>query len=176
MTIPTHTELVHHFTEDFTSLQDAVLARMNGICASGTAAALEHSSLAGPSAIAFAHADVLARGDVRRAELSAQPAERLRPLREHARKVRRARSQADAVCKEQRARRVADLSMPVEKLKRRVVRAAYPEPYAQALRNEFRDRGLPEGTPQAPDSDFTRWAWNKKRQARNCGRAGISGA
>lgn len=109
MTITGHAEPVRRFAEDFTALQEAVLARTNGICAAETAAVLEHASLAGPIAIAIAltHADVLARGDVRRAELSGRPAEQVRRLREHARKVRRARSRADAVCKEQRARRTA---------------------------------------------------------------------
>ncbi|MFD8765126.1 RNase H family protein [Streptomyces mirabilis] len=162
MTITGHTELVCRFAEDFTALQEAVLARMNGICAAETAAALEHASLARPIAIALAHADVLARGDVRRAELSAQPPERLRRLREHARKVRRARSRADAVCKEQRARRLAGLSRPVDMLELRVARSAYPDAYASTLREELRDRGLPEGTPQAPESDLARWAWDQR--------------
>ncbi|WP_431961922.1 hypothetical protein [Actinacidiphila sp. bgisy160] len=162
MTITEHTDLVRRFAEDFTALQEAVLARMNGICAAEISAALEHASLVGPIAIALAHADVLARGDVRRAELSAQPAERLRRLREHARKVRRARSQADAVCKEQRARRLAGLSRPVDMLELRVARSAYPEAYGEALRKELRDRGLPEATSQAPESDLARWAWEQE--------------
>ncbi|MFF4610043.1 hypothetical protein ACFY1Q_10260 [Streptomyces albidoflavus] len=73
MTITEHTELIRRFADDFTALQAAVLARMNGICAPETAAALEHASLAGPITVALAHTDVLARGAVRRAELSAQP-------------------------------------------------------------------------------------------------------
>ncbi|MFC8370303.1 hypothetical protein ACFUIT_20420 [Streptomyces sp. NPDC057239] len=162
MTITEHAELVRRFAEDFTALQEAVLARMNGICTVETAAALEHASLAGPIAIALAHADVLARGDVRRAELSGLLAERLRRLREHARKVRRARSRADAVCKEQRARRTAGLSRPVETLELRVVRVAYPEAYARALREELRDRGVPEGTPRVPESDLAQWAWDRQ--------------
>jgi ribonuclease HI len=162
VTINAHTELVRRFTEDFTALQEAVLARMNGICAAETASALEHASLAGPIAIALAHADVLARGDVRRAQLSVQPPERLRRLRAHARKVRRARSQADAVCKERRARRLAGPSKQVDMLELRVARTAYPEAYAEPLRKELRDRGLPEGTPQAPESDLARWAWDQK--------------
>ncbi|MEU6775986.1 RNase H family protein [Streptomyces sp. NPDC046759] len=162
MTITGHTELVRRFSEDFTALQEAVLARMNGICAAETAAALEHASLAGPIAIALAHADVLARGDVRRAELSAQPPERLRRLREHAHKVRRARSRAEAVCKEQRARRLAGPSRPMDMLELRVARSAYPDAYASALREELRDRGLPEGTPQEPESELARWAWDQR--------------
>jgi ribonuclease HI len=162
VTITEHAALVRRFAEDFTALQEAVLARMNGISSEETAAALEHASLADPIAIALAHADVLARGDVRRAELSGRPAERLRRLREHARKVRRARSRADAVCKEQRARRTAGLSRPVETLELRVVRAAYPQAYATALREELRDRGVPESTPRVPESDLAQWAWDRQ--------------
>ncbi|MDX3097725.1 hypothetical protein PV417_24810 [Streptomyces sp. ME19-03-3] len=162
MTITEHTDLICRFAEDFTTLQEAVLARMNGICAPETAAALEHASLAGPIAVALAHADVLARGDIRCAELLGEPPQRLRRLREHARRVRRARSQADAVCKEQRARRLAGPSRPVDVLELRVARSAYPGAYAEALRKELRDRGLPEGTPQAPESDLAQWAWERK--------------
>ncbi|MFC8359940.1 hypothetical protein ACFUIY_08660 [Streptomyces griseorubiginosus] len=80
MTIAEHTELTGRIADDFTALQEAVLARMNGICAPEVAVALEPPSLAGPIAIAIAiaHADVLARGAVRRAELSTQSPERLR--------------------------------------------------------------------------------------------------
>ncbi|MEU0585540.1 hypothetical protein [Streptomyces sp. NPDC006132] len=160
MTIATHTELVHRFTEDFTALQDAVLARMNGMASPETAAALDHPSLAGPIAIALAHADVLARGDIRRTELSGLPApHRLRQLREHARRVRRARSEADAVCKEQRARRIADRRRPpLEPLELRVARAADPEAYGRALREEFLDRGSPAADARAPDNDLALWA------------------
>ncbi|MET9009438.1 hypothetical protein ABZX74_00600 [Streptomyces olivaceoviridis] len=90
-----HTELIRRFADDFTALQEAVLSQMNGVCAPETAAALEHASLVGPVTVVLAHADVLARGAVRRAELSVQPPERLRQLRAHARRVRRARSQAE---------------------------------------------------------------------------------
>ncbi|WP_329184615.1 RNase H family protein [Actinacidiphila glaucinigra] len=162
MTITERTELIRRFAEDFTALQEAVLARMNGICAAETASALEDASLTGPIAIVLAHADVLVRGDVRRAELSAQPVERLRRLREHARKMRRARSQADALCKEQRARRLAGRSRPVDILELRVARMASPAAFAEALRQELRDRGLPDGTPQTPESDLARWAWDRK--------------
>ncbi|MEU4033268.1 RNase H family protein [Streptomyces collinus] len=167
MTIATHTELVHHFTEDFTALQDAVLARMNGMASPETAAALEHPSLAGPIAIALAHADVLARGDVRRTELSGLPApHRLRTLREHARRVRRARSEADAVCKEQRARRVVDRRRPpLEPLELRVARAADPEAYGRALREELLDRGSPAADVRAPDNDLALWAWERESAA-----------
>ena len=160
MTIATHTELVRRFAEDFTALQDAALARMNGIAAPETAAALDHPSLAGAIAIALAHADVLARGDIRRAELSGLPAShRLRHLRETARRVRRARSEADAVCKEQHARRIADRPAPqVLPLELRVVRAAYPEAYDRALREELLDRGLLTPDSQAPDNDLALWA------------------
>ncbi|WP_282082834.1 RNase H family protein [Streptomyces tendae] len=156
------TELIRHLADDFTSLQEAVLARMNGVCSPEIAEALEHASLAGPITVALAHADVIARGSVRRAELSAQPAERLRPLRLHARRVRRARSQAEAVCKEQRARHLAARARPTNALELRVVRAAYPAALDEALREELRARGLPDGTPQAPEADLTRWAWERK--------------
>ncbi|MDX3640282.1 hypothetical protein [Streptomyces sp. MB09-02B] len=158
--IATHTELVHHFTEDFVALQDAVLARMNGMAAPETAAALAHPSLAGPIAIALAHADVRARGDIRRTELSGLPAaQRLRQLREHARRVRRARSEADAVCKEQRARRVADRpGPPLEPLELRVTRAVDPEAYGRALREELLDRGSPAADVRAADNDLALWA------------------
>ncbi|GGV74990.1 hypothetical protein GCM10010294_38880 [Streptomyces griseoloalbus] len=162
MTITEHTELIRRFADDFTALQEAVLARMNGICAPEVAAALEHASLTGPIAVALAHADVLARGAVRRAELSAQLPERLRRLRAHARRVRRARSQAEARYKEQRARRPAGRSRPADTLELRVARTASPAAFAEALRQELRDRGLPDGTPQAPESDLGQWAWNRQ--------------
>ncbi|MFF8953441.1 RNase H family protein [Streptomyces sp. NPDC014940] len=161
MTITEHTELIRRFADDFTALQEAVLARMNGICAPEIAAALEHASLAGPITVALAHADVLARGDVRRAELSAQP-ERLRGLRAHARKVRRARSQAEAWYKEQRARHLIGRSRSVDTLELRVARTAFPAAFAEALRQELRDRGMPDGTPRAPESDLARWAWDRR--------------
>ncbi|MEU5179346.1 RNase H family protein [Streptomyces longwoodensis] len=163
MTITEHTELTRRFADDFTALQEAVLARMNGICAPEVAVALEHPSLAGPIAIALAHADVLARGAVRRAELSTQSPERLRRLRIHAHKVRRARSQAEALCKEQRARRLTGRSWPRDVLEVRVARRAFPAAFAEALRQELRDRGLPDGTPQAPESDLARWVWDQRR-------------
>jgi ribonuclease HI len=156
------TELIRRFADDFTALQEAVLARMHGMCAPETAAALEHASLAGPITVALVHADVLARGAVRRAELSAQPPERLRRLRAHARTVRRARSLAEAVYKEQRARRLAERSRLVDMLELRVARMASPAAFAEALRQELRDRGLPDGTPQAPESDLAQWVWDRK--------------
>ncbi|MFG3659506.1 ribonuclease HI [Streptomyces sp. NPDC047706] len=164
MTITEHTELIRRFADDFTALQEAVLARMNGICAPEVAAALEHASLAGPITVALAHADVLARGAVRRAELSAQPQppERLRRLRAHARTVRRTRSQAETLYKEQRARSLTGRSRPVDTLELRVARMASPAAFAEALRQELRDRGLPDGTPQAPESDLAQWAWDRK--------------
>ncbi len=156
------TELVRRLADDFTALQDAVLARMNGVCAPDIAAALEDASLAGPIVVGLAHADVLARGAVRIAELSAQtPGERHR-LRVHARKVRRARSQAEAAYKEQCARMLAGRHRPVETLELRVARMAYPEVYAEAMAQELRDRGLPDGTPQAPESDLVRWFWDRR--------------
>ncbi|MFF9123919.1 RNase H family protein [Streptomyces sp. NPDC014889] len=161
MTITEHTELIRRFADDFTALQEAVLARMNGICAPESAAALEHASLAGPITVVLAHADVLARGAVRRAELSVQPPERLRRLRAHARRVRRARSQAEAVYKEQRARRLTGRFRPVDTLELRVARRVSPAAFAEALRQELRDRGLPDGTPQAPESGLARWAWDR---------------
>lgn len=161
MTTTEHAELIRRLADDFAALQEAVLARMNGICAPETAAALEHASLAGPVALALAHADVLARGAVRRAQLSIQPPERLRRLRVHARKVRRARSQAEVVLKEHRARRLTDGHRPVATLELRVARRAAPAAFAEALRRELRDRGLPDGTPQAPESDLARWAWDR---------------
>ncbi|MGX4688812.1 RNase H family protein [Streptomyces sp. JNUCC 63] len=162
MTIIERTELIRRFADDFTALQEAVLARMNGICAPESAAALEHASLAGPITVALAHADVLARGAVRRAELSVRPPERLRRLRAHARRVRRARSQAEALYKEQRARRLTGRSRPVDTLELRVARRAFPAAFAESLRQELRDRGLPDGTPQAPESDLARWAWGRR--------------
>ncbi|CAL9636349.1 hypothetical protein SUDANB15_06197 [Streptomyces sp. enrichment culture] len=162
MTTTEHTELIRRLADDFTALQDAVLDRMNGTCAPETAEALEHASLAGPITVTLAHADVLARGAVRRAELSVQPPERLRRLRVHARRVRRARSQAEAVYKEQRARRPVGRSRPVDALELRVVRTAFPVAFAEALRRELRDRGLPDGTPQAPESDLAQWAWDRE--------------
>ncbi|MER6820464.1 RNase H family protein [Streptomyces cellulosae] len=162
MTITEHTELIRRFTDDFTALQEAVLARMNGVCAPETAAALEHDVLAGPITVVLAHADVLARGAVRRAELSAQLPERLRRLRAYARRVRRARSQAEVRYKEQRARRLTGRSRPVEPLELRVTRTAFAAAFHEALRQELRDAGLPDGTPQAPESDLARWAWDRK--------------
>ncbi|MFK4149844.1 RNase H family protein [Streptomyces sp. NPDC004065] len=156
-----HTELVRRFADDFTALQEAVLARMNGLCAPETAAALEHASLAGPITIALAHADVLARGAVRRAELSAQPPERLRRLRAHARTVRRARSQAESAYKERRSDRLKNRARPADTLELRVARRAFPAAFAEALRQELRDRGLPDGTPQAPEGELARWAWDR---------------
>ncbi|MFJ8357833.1 RNase H family protein [Streptomyces sp. NPDC093984] len=161
MTINERTELIRRFADDFTALQEAVLARMNGVCAPEITAALEDASLAGPITITLAHADVLARGAVRRAELSAQPPERLRRLRAHARKVRRARSQAEAVYKQQRARRLAGCSRPVDMLELRVARMASPAAFAEALRQELSDRGMPDGTRQAPECDLARWAWGR---------------
>ncbi|MFD7704948.1 RNase H family protein [Streptomyces caelestis] len=162
MTTTEHTELIRRLADDFTTLQDAVLARMNGTCAPETAAALEHASLAGPVTVVLAHADVLARGAVRRAELSAQLPERLRRLRAHARRVRRARSQAEARYKEQRARRLSGRSQPADTLELRVARTAFAAAFDEALRQELRDRGLPDGTPQAPESDLARWVWDRK--------------
>ncbi|MFJ2695634.1 hypothetical protein ACIO5Z_05400 [Streptomyces rochei] len=167
MTTTEHTELIRRFTDDFTALQDAVLARMNGICDPETAAALEHASLTGPITLVLAHADVLARGAVRCAELSAsQPPERLRPLRAHASRVRRARSQAEARYKEQRARRPTGHTRQPDSLELRVARTASPAAFAEALRQEFRDRGLPDGTPQAPESGLARWAWERSTAGR----------
>lgn len=57
MTTTEHTELIRRLADDFTALQEAVLARMNGICAPETAAALEHASLTGPVTVVLAHAD-----------------------------------------------------------------------------------------------------------------------
>lgn len=167
MTIAAHTELVHHFAEDFTALQDAVLARMNGMASPEATAALAHPSLARSIAIALAHADVLARGDIRRTELSGLPAaHRLRHLREHARRVRRARSEAEAVCKEQRARRIADRRRPpLEPLELRVARAADPEAYGRALREELLGRGSTAADVREPDNDLALWAWERDSAA-----------
>ncbi|MFC9850906.1 RNase H family protein [Streptomyces prasinus] len=162
MTTTEQTELIRRLADDFTALQEAVLARMNGTCAPETAAALEHASLTGPVTVVLAHADVLARGAVRRAELSVQPPERLRRLRAHARRVRRARSQAEARYKEQRARRPTGRPRPVDTLELRVARTAFAAAFDEALRQELRDRGLPDGTPQAPESDLAQWAWDRK--------------
>lgn len=162
MTMTEPTELIRRFADDFTALQEAVLARMNGVCAPEVAAALEHASLASPITVALAHADVLTRGAVRHAELSVQAPERLRRLRAHARKVRRARSQAETLCKEQRAHRLTGRSRPVDMLELRVARTASPAAFAEVLRQELRDRGLPDGTPQGPESDLARWAWDRR--------------
>ncbi|MGW2766160.1 RNase H family protein [Streptomyces sp. NPDC001275] len=159
MTFPAHSELVSHLAEDFTALQDAALARMNGTASPETEAALDDPALAGPVAIALAHAEVLARGAVRRAELSVMPAQRLRPLREYARRVRRARSQAEAVCKEQRARRNSQGRTPVTgPLDLRVARAAHPQAYLCALEEELAHRGLPAGALSVPNYDRAWWA------------------
>ncbi|GGW09824.1 hypothetical protein GCM10018980_20770 [Streptomyces capoamus] len=157
-----HTELIRRFADDFTALQEAVLSQMNGVCAPETAAALEHASLVGPVTVVLAHADVLARGAVRRAELSVQPPERLRQLRAHARRVRRARSQAETRYKEERARRLGRRSRPVDPLEWRVARTAFTSAFHETLRQELRDRGLPDGTPQAPESDLAQWAWDRR--------------
>ncbi|MET9775956.1 RNase H family protein [Streptomyces sp. NPDC006367] len=42
-----------------------------------------------------------------------------------------------------------------------MARTASPAAFAEALRQELRDRGLPDGTPQAPESDLARWAWEQ---------------
>ncbi|MFF9092223.1 ribonuclease HI [Streptomyces sp. NPDC014802] len=162
MKITEHTELIHRFADDFTALQDAVLSQVNGVCARETAAVLEHASLVGPVTLVLAHADVLARGAVRRAELSQQSPERLRRLRAHARRVRRARSQGETRYKEERARRLGRRSGPFDPLELRVARKAFTSAFDEALRQELRDRGLPDGTPQAPESDLAQWAWTRK--------------
>lgn len=38
-----------------------------------------------------------------------------------------------------------------------------PAAFTDALRQELRARGLPDGTPQAPESDLAQWAWDRKR-------------
>lgn len=142
MTFPARPELVSRLAEDFTALQDAVLARMNGTASPEIEAALDHRALVGPVAIALAHAEVLARGAVRRAELSVMAVQRVRPLREHARRVRRSRLQAEVVCKEQRARRISRGRMPVTgPLDLRVARAAHPQAYLRAMEEELTHRG-----------------------------------
>lgn len=161
MKITEHTELIHHFADDFIALQEAVLSQVNGVCARETAAVLEHASLVGPVTLVLAHADVLARGAVRRAELSQQSPEGLRRLRAHARRVRRARSQAETRYKEERARRLGRCSGPVDPLELRVARKAFTSAFDEALRQELRDRGLPDGTPQAPERDLAQWAWTR---------------
>ncbi|MET8631641.1 hypothetical protein [Streptomyces sp. NPDC004680] len=159
MTFPARPELVSRLAEDFIALQDAALARMNGTAAPETEAALDHPALAGPVAIALAHAEVLARGAVRRAELSVMPAQRLQPLREYARRVRRARSQAEAVCKEQRARRVPQGHTAVTgPLDLRAARAAHSQAYLRALEEELAHRGLSPDALSVPNYDRARWA------------------
>ncbi|MEU3524594.1 RNase H family protein [Streptomyces sp. NPDC038707] len=162
MTTAEHTELIRRFADDFTALQEAVLSQVHGVRTPETAAVLEHASLVGPVTVVLAHADVLARGAVRRAELSAQPPERLRRLRAHARRVRRARSQAETRYREERARRPGRRSRPVAPLEWRVARTAFTPSFDAALRQELRARGLPDGTPQAPESDLAQWAWHRK--------------
>ncbi|MET8954768.1 RNase H family protein [Streptomyces sp. NPDC004533] len=163
MTIPARHELVSRLAEDFTALQDAALARMNGTASPQTEAALEHPALAGGVAIALAHTEVLARGAVRRAELSVMPAQRVRPLREYARRVRRARSQAEAVCKEQRARRISRGRMPVTvPLDLRVARAAHPQAYLRAVEEELTHRGLPADALSVPNYERARWAQERQ--------------
>jgi ribonuclease HI len=66
------------------------------------------------------------------------------------------------VYKEQRARRFVGRSRPVDMLELRVARMASPAAFAEALRQELRDRVLPDGTPQAPESDLAQWAWDRK--------------
>ncbi|WP_210664507.1 hypothetical protein, partial [Paenibacillus lignilyticus] len=112
--------------------------------------------------VVLAHADVLARSAVRHAELTVEPRERLRPLQADARKVRQARSQAEAVYKERRAVHPSGTPRPVGPLELRVARRAFPAAFAHALRQELRARGLPDGKPQAPESDLARWAWEQK--------------
>ncbi|MCK1819584.1 hypothetical protein MTQ10_08175, partial [Streptomyces sp. XM83C] len=155
------TDAALRLADDFTALQDAVLAQVNGACDPQTAALLEHPALAGPVTVVLAHADVLARGAVRRAELSVQPPERLRRLRAHARRVRRARSQAETRYKKERARRTGR-TRPADPLELRAARAAYPHAFGEALRHELRAHGLPDGTPDAPESDLAEWAWQRR--------------
>ncbi|WP_031508014.1 RNase H family protein [Streptomyces megasporus] len=50
----------------------------------------------------------------------------------------------------------------MDALELRVVRKVFPAAFAEALRQELRDRGLPDGTPQAPESDLARWAWERE--------------
>ncbi|WP_077798627.1 RNase H family protein [Streptomyces sp. JHA26] len=166
MTITPHPELIRRLADDFTALQDAVLTDMNGVCAPEIAAALEDAALVGPVTVVLAHTDVLARGAVRRAELSQQPPERLRHLRAHARRVRRARSQAEARYKKERARRIGSRSRPLDSLELRVARVAFRPAYDESLRQELRGRGLPDGTPQAPEGDLVRWAWERETGVR----------
>ncbi|MDQ0485529.1 RNase H family protein [Streptomyces cellulosae] len=165
MTFTPHTELIRRLADDFTALQDAVLAHMNGVSAPETAAALEDAALVGPVTVVLAHADVLARASVRQAELSLQPPERLRRLRAYARRVRRARSQAEARYKNERARQVSRRSRPVDPMELRVARAAFKPAFDEILRQELRGRGLPDGTPQAPEADLARWAWERETGA-----------
>ncbi|MGW2696143.1 RNase H family protein [Streptomyces sp. NPDC001296] len=163
MTIPARPELVSRLAGDFTALQDAALARMNGTASPQIEAALDHPALAGPAAIALAHAEVLARGALRRAELSVLPAQRVRPLRAYARRVRRARLQAEAVCKEQRARRISQGRMPVTvPLDLRVARAAHPQAYLGAMEEELTHRGLPADSLSVPNHDRARWAQERR--------------
>ncbi|MEV5233487.1 RNase H family protein [Streptomyces pseudogriseolus] len=166
MTITPHTELIRRLADDFTALQDAVLADMNGVCAPEIAAALQDEALVGPVTVVLAHADVLARGAVRQAELSSQPPDRLRRLRAHARRVRRARSQAEARYKKERARQVGRRCRPVEPLELRVARAAFRPAYDESLRQELRGRGLPDETLQAPEGDLARWVWERETGVR----------
>ncbi|MFD7693969.1 RNase H family protein [Streptomyces sp. NPDC059805] len=161
-----HTELIRRLADDFTALEEAVLRQVNGVGAPETAAALEDPALVGPVTVVLAHADVLARGAVRRAELAVQPPERLRRLRAQARTVRRARSQAEARYKKERARRIGR-PRPVEPLELRVVRTAFPSSFHELLRQELRGAGLPDGSPHAPESDLARWAWERATDGRD---------
>ncbi|WP_351232280.1 hypothetical protein [Streptomyces sp. NPDC002133] len=163
MTLPARPELVSRLAEDFAALQDAALARMNGTGSPETEAALGHPALAEPVAIALAHAEVLVRGAVRRAELSGLPTQRLPSLRTYVRRVRRARSQAEAVCKEQHARRMAQRRAPVTApLDLRVARAAHPQAYLRALEEELAHRGLPYDALSVPNHDRARWARERR--------------
>ncbi|MGW5433341.1 RNase H family protein [Streptomyces sp. NPDC004059] len=163
MTLPARPELVSRLAEDFTALQDAAVARMNGTASPQTEAALAHPALAGAVTIALAHAEVLARGAVRCAELSVMPAQRVRPLREYARRVRRARLEAEAVCKEQRARRISQRRMPVTgRLDLRVARAAHPQAYLRAMEEELAHRRLPADALSVPNHDRVRWAGERR--------------
>ncbi|GGQ30938.1 hypothetical protein GCM10010266_62750 [Streptomyces griseomycini] len=76
--------------------------------------------------------------------------------------MRRARSQAEARYKGQRARHTAGRSRPADALELRVARTAFPVAFDEALRRELRHRGLPDGTPQAPESDLARWSWDRE--------------
>lgn len=161
MTTDEHTRLVRHFLDDFGALQDAALAATQGTASPQYVRALKDPALAGPVVAALAHADVLARGDVRRGELERLPDARLRALRQRVHRVQQARSRAEAAYRTwrlglrgQRAR-TGGVVAPLEL---RLLRAALPEAYAAALAAETARRGVPVSAVTNTSGRASQWA------------------